>query len=398
MKTLSGFEVIKKDRKTGARLGILTTPHGVIHTPSYVMVATHARIKALEPLDIPKTKTQVVIANTYHLWDKALANKREKHLAHKLLGVPMPMMTDSGGFQVFSFGAAKEHHVGKVLTRGLRKPGEKSAIRITEKGVYFMLDGEKRFLSPEDSIAIQEKIGADIIFAFDECTSPLHPFTYNKQAMERTHRWAKRCIKARTRPDQMLFGIVQGGSFKRLRTASARAIGSLPFDGFGIGGSFGEDQMTASLATVVPHLPEDKPRHLLGIGRIKDIFIAVENGMDLFDCVIPTREARHARLWTKNGPVDLRKGIFKKSTVPIERGCGCPACRGKEKTTRARLHALFKGKEPGVAVETQRAKAARLATMHNVWFFNTLLERIRDAIRRGRFKEFQTAYLSKVKS
>ncbi|MBX4211755.1 MAG: tRNA-guanine transglycosylase [Candidatus Yanofskybacteria bacterium] len=211
------FKITKKDSKTQARLGVLRTPHGTVQTPSYVMVATHAKIKALEATDIKKTKTQIVIANTYHLWDKALKNKRDKQLVNSMLGAKIVTMTDSGGFQVFSLGAAKEHNVGKVLARGKRAPGEKSAIKITEKGVYFTLDGEKRFLGPELSIEIQEKLGADIIFAFDECTSPLHSFTYNKQAMERTHRWAVRCLKAKKRDDQMLFGIVQGGRSVKMK-------------------------------------------------------------------------------------------------------------------------------------------------------------------------------------
>ena len=379
------FSILKRDPASHARLGILRTPHGVVHTPSYVMVATHAKIKLLEPEDIKKTKTQLVISNTYHLWDKALANKRDKHLVHTLLGTSkIPVMTDSGGFQVFSFGAAKEHNVGKVLKQPVKKGTVKSEITITEKGVTFSLDGKKRFLSPEDSIAIQEKIGADIIFAFDECTSPLHPFTYNKNAMERTHRWAKRCLKAHTREDQILYGIVQGGRFKSLRIKSAKTIGSMDFGGFGIGGSFGKDEMMKTLESVIPHLPDEKPRHLLGIGRIEDVFNAIERGIDTFDCVIPTREARHARLWTSRGALDIRKSIFKKDRKRIDAGCACPACK---KITRAQLHTLFKTKHPD---------AGRFATLHNVWFFNTLVEQIRNALEHGRFQQFKKSYLARI--
>jgi len=420
------FKILKKDSKTKARLGVLRTSHGTVRTPSYVMVATHAKIKALESSDIKKTKTQIVIANTYHLWDPALLEKSgtsdKKSFVLRRLGTTLPTMTDSGGFQVFSFGAAKEHNVGKVLARGKRKPGEKSAIRITEKGVYFTLDGQKRFLGPELSIEIQEKLGADIIFAFDECTSPLHSFAYNKQAVERTHRWAVRCLKAfhkvktldeigggrseqsrqqgrsergrkgasaaqsRSEVGQLLFGIVQGGRSPRLRKQSAKYIGSLPFGGFGIGGSFGENEMGDTLKTVVPHLPEEKPRHLLGIGRIKDIFIAVENGIDLLDCVIPTREARHGRLWTNKGAYDIRKGKYRNNKYSLETGCGCPACK---KITRSQLHAWFKTKNP---------LAGRYASIHNIWFFNTLLDKIRASLVTGRFNQFKQRYLARLSS
>jgi len=379
------FEIIKKEVKTRARLGILHTAHGTVKTPSYVMVATHAQIKCLKPSDIKKTKTQMVISNTYHLWDPVLASKTsKKSFIWEKLGTKMPTMTDSGGFQVFSFGAAKEYGVGKVLKPSNKQhetSNKKNNVKITEKGVSFAIDGRRQFLSPEDSIRIQEEIGADIIFAFDECTSPLHSFAYNKQAMERTHRWALRCLKAKTRDDQMLFGIVQGGRSRRLRTKSAKYIGSLPFQGFGIGGSFGEDEMASTLATIVSHLPEEKPRHLLGIGRVKDIFIAVENGIDFFDCVIPTREARHARIWTKRGHYDIRKSKFADDNKPLEAGCGCPTCK---KISKAKLHKLFKTKHPN---------SGRFATIHNVWFFNTLLEEIRSSLARGTFQKLKKQYL-----
>lgn len=372
---------MKKDGRTRARLGVLTTLHGTVETPSYVMVATHARIKALETRDLAKTDTQMVIANTFHLWDKALGTKKEKHLVHRILGAKLPMMTDSGGFQVFSLGAAKEHRVGKVLKRGQHRAAGESSLELREEGAYFTIDSEERFLSPELSIQIQEKLGADIIFAFDECTSPLHPYVYNKRSMERTHRWALRCLGARTRKDQMMFGIVQGGRSKRLRTQSAKFIGGLPFEGFGIGGSFGENEMASTLATVVPYLPEGKPRHLLGIGRIRDIFIAVENGIDTFDCVIPTREARHGRIWTHKGHYDIRKSKYADDTSPLEKGCRCPACATK---TRADIHRFFKSKRP---------EAGRFATIHNIWFFNTLLKEIRASIKNGTFSKLRKRFL-----
>ncbi len=343
------FTITQRDIKTNARRGVLRTAHGIVHTPSYVMVATHGSIKTLKPSDMKKTKTQIVIANTYHLWNEAL---KSKNILAKRLGTRLPTMTDSGGFQLFSFGAAREHNVGKVLKRRRRQPGEKSVVKITEKGVFFTENGKKKLLTPELSIKIQERIGADIMFVLDECTSPLHSQIHNKKALQRTTRWAIRCLKVKSKKlqDQVLFGIVQGGRFDTLRTASAKAIGALPFDGFGIGGSFGEKEMAQSLKAVTPYLPDTKPRHLLGIGKIKDIFIAVENGIDLFDCVIPTREARHGRLYTDAGILDIRKTRYGKDRRRLYGSRG----------TFAHLHKLFRDHNP---------KAGRLATIHNIYFF-----------------------------
>ena len=385
---MTNFRIIKKDTKTLARLGVLKTPHGIIHTPSYVIVATHAKIKSLKPSDIKKTKTQVVIANAYHLWGKANV--------HKLLGVKMPIMTDSGGFQVFSLGFGRENHVGKILTTShVVSPQvmhRRRNIKITNKGVYFLLDGKKRFLGPELSIKIQEKLRADMIFAFDECTSPLDSYSYNKKAMERTHRWALKCLEARDKSrKQMLFGIVQGGKFKSLRVKSAKFIGSLPFEGIGIGGSFGKEEMVKTLKWIIPHLPKEKPRHLLGIGRIQDVFNAVENGVDTFDCVIPTREARHGRLYTKTGHMDIRKGKYLKDKKIIEKGCLCPTCRGK--IPRSKIRELLKSEDL-----KNNAAGQRWCLMHNMWFFNNLLEEIRKSIKNNKFRSFKNSFLSRFNS
>ena len=400
------FRILAKDSHTNARLGILSTPHGKIETPSYVIVATHAQIKCLKPSDIKKTKTQVVICNTYHLWDKVLKAKKLKaddygSFVLNKLRTKLPTMTDSGGFQVFSLGFGMENKVGKILKpvdNRLRKSIiHRKNIRITEKGVYFKLDGKSKFLGPELSIKIQEKLGADIIFAFDECTSPLDDFDYNKKALERTHAWALKCLKANSKLEtlnskrikkQLLFGIVQGGRFKSLRVKSAKYIASLPFDGIGIGGSFGKNEMIETLKWVIPCLPEEKPRHLLGIGKIEDVFNAVEQGIDLFDCVIPTREARHGRIYTKAGHFDIWK--YQSEDIPLEKGCKCPACRSG--ITRKKLHGLFKG------AEQEKQKAQRWATLHNIWFFNTLLENIRRSIRKNGFKIFKTKFLNRLNS
>lgn len=414
------FRIIKKDKASKARLGLLNTPHGIVKTPAYVIVATRGEIKRLKPSDIKKTKTQIVIANTYHLWEEALnsspqvqdkpktQNSKSKTFLLRKLRTRIPTMTDSGGFQVFSLAFGRHAKAGKIFPgaaeaqkkRGNTKKTERKNVRIIAKGVYFQSDviarrhiGKWRFLGPELSIKLQQKIGADIIFAFDECTSFFDNFKYNKKAVERTHEWAKQCLKTNSDNNgrtsgkkQMLFGIVQGGRYKRLRIRSAKFIGSLPFDGFGIGGSFGKDEMAKMLKWVIPHLPEEKPRHLLGIGRIEDIFRAVESGVDLFDCVVPTREARHGRIWTSIGHYEIKKSKYLKDEGPIERGCKCHACR---KITRSKLHRLFKN-QAGL-IEGQR-----YATIHNVYFFNNFVEKIRNSIQKNRFREFKNNFLGKA--
>ena len=271
-----------------------------------------------------------------------------------------------------------------------------------------MLDGRKRFLGPELSMKIQKKLGADIIFAFDELTYLLDNYQYTKKSLERTHRWALQCLKTKaksSKPKQLLFGITQGGPFKNLRVKGAKFIGSLPFDGFGIGGSFGKEEMIDVLKWTIPYLPEEKPRHLLGVGKVEDIFRAVENGVDLFDCVIPTREARHGRLYTKNGTIDIRRGYFSKDNKIIETGCGCPTC--KAKIPRYKIRGLIKSSPPVrpirqglrvVSPSNPQAQGQRYALMHNMWFFNNLVEKIRDSIAKDKFKEFKKKSLTKFKA
>lgn len=365
------FRITKRSRTGRARLGLLRTPHGTVRTPAYVIVATHAAVRTLTPADIRTTRTQLVIANTYHLWGK--------RNARRMLGLRIPLMTDSGGFQVFSLGAAKEQGVGKVLRQPHRRHGATSRVRITERGAAITVDGRRLTITPESSVRTQEDLGADIIFAFDECTSPLHPLAYQKSSMARTHRWALRCLRARTRTDQLLMGIVQGGRFKSLRAASAKAIGAMPFDGFGIGGSFGKDELVRTLAWVMPHLPEEKPRHLLGIGTVPDVFAAVEAGVDTMDCVIPTREARHGRIYTDEGIVDIRKRAH-------------AADRRKllvSRRTFGALHRLFRAHDP---------EAGRLATLHNVRWFNRLLERVRAALADGSYRKFKQSFFTRFSS
>ena len=266
------------------------------------------RLERSKPTDIKKTGAQN--RHRKHLPSLGSGTKLVSH--HSPFANPQktrnhaPNHDRLGGFQVFSFGAAKEQGVGKVLRQPVQRTTPVSRVRITEKGVHFQVDGRKRFLSPELSMDIQERLAADIIFAFDECTSPLHPHAYTKTSMERTHRWAARSLKAHQRKNQMLYGIVQGGRFQSLRKKSAKTIGAMPFDGFGIGGRFfGKNEMVKTLASVVPHLPEEKPRHLLGIGTVPDIFAAVEAGIDTFDS-----SSRHEKLVTLASTRTLASLIF----------------------------------------------------------------------------------------
>ncbi len=409
----SMFKITSQDPSSRARTGLLTTAHGTIETPSYVMVGTHANVRTLTPKDLDTTGTQLVIANTYHLWRRKGASLSEYKGLHDELGWNGSIMTDSGGFQVFSLGAAREHGVSKIANifpEERKKESnriEKNLVRITEEGVYFAdpqyNNGEEEYLDAERSIAIQEKLGADIILAFDECTSPLHSYEYTKEATLRTHRWAARSLQAHTRPmdvghplGQLLYGIVQGGMFEDLRLLSGSYIASLPFDGFAIGGSLGKSRadMLKVLEWTMPHLPDNRPRHLLGIGTIEDLFACVRYGIDTFDCVIPTREGRHGAVWTRCGRIDIKRGKYDGDMAPLEEGCKCPVCID-EKTTKHELYWLFRKKATPQGW-TYDPEGGRRATIHNVYFFNALMADIRTAISEGRFEEFSKQVLQGV--
>ena len=388
------FTIIARDEKSRARAGILHTPHGDVETPAYVVVGTHAKVRTLEPADIVASKIQLIIANTYHLWQTLGEDGLAKYEGlHKAMGWNGAIMTDSGGFQVFSMGAAREHGAGKVSSGVLPardERGSENLVRITEDGVMFTTGGKRHWLDAEKSIRIQQQLGADIIFAFDEPSSPHHDHAYTKAAVERTHRWAERSLAART-SGQMLYGIVQGGPYEDLRRESAAFIGAMPFDGIAIGGSysnsFGDtrEQTTSEVSWAVPHLPEDKPRHLLGIGLVDDLFSNVAAGMDTFDCVVPTREARHGSIWTSGGRIDIKKSAYTDDKSVLDEQCVCVVCADM-KIEKAVLRALFKSKNP---------EAGRLATIHNISFFNLLMARIRASILNGRFSEEKRRVLAK---
>ncbi|MDO8559171.1 MAG: tRNA guanosine(34) transglycosylase Tgt [bacterium] len=379
------FKIIKKSKKSWARAGILETPHGIIHTPAFISVATQASVKSLSPEDLENLGAEVILSNTYHLYLRPGAEIVKKAGGlHKFMNWKGPMVTDSGGFQVFSLGWGRVHKIGKIgwfpgseEFQEARLPEEARLqrpkfVKITEDGVEFTshLDGSKHFFTPEKSIKIQEDLGADIIFAFDECTSPLAGYDYTKRSIKRTHDWAVRCLKAKKRKDQALFGIVQGGEYKDLRAESLKFITSLPFDGIGIGGSLGKTRkdMFKILKRMHSFLPEEKPRHLLGIGRSEDLENCVKLGMDLFDCVWPTRLARRGSLIVKSGRINIKNAKYIKDFQPIEKGCPCYACKN---FTRAYISHLFRAKE---------LLAYRLATIHNLYFTLKLMENIRNAI------------------
>ena len=370
------FKIVKKSKKSKARLGILETRHGVIETPCLVPVATQATVKSLNSEEVRETKTQILICNTLHLHLKPGEKIIEKAGGlHQFMNWEGPLMTDSGGFQVFSLGFGKDFQIGKIVKEKIspeinlnQKP---KFLKITKEGVYFssFVDGKKIFLGPKESIKIQEKLGADIIFAFDECTSPNASFEYVKKSLERTHYWAKICLKTK-KTDQALFGIVQGGRFKTLRKESAKIIGSLPFDGFGIGGEFGHNKknMLQMLDWVIKELPPEKPRHLLGIGYLEDIPKIIKKGIDLFDCTVPTQYARRGIAFTSLGKLDLRKSKFLKDKEPLDKKCSCFVCQNYKKNY---LCHLFRAKE---------ITAFRLLTFHNLYFFNTFVEKIRKSL------------------
>lgn len=360
----------------------MKTEHGEVETPCLVPVATQAVVKTLDSEETAKTKSQILIANTFHLHLKPNEEVVKKSGGlHKFMNWQKPLMTDSGGFQVFSLGFGADSKVGKVLKYF---PGEKSKkikqakkpkfLKITQEGVYFKspLDGSDLFLGPEESIKIQEKLGADIIFAFDECTSPLADKKYIEKSLERTHKWAKICIKIK-KSKQSLFGIIQGSRFKDLRQDSAKFINSLDFDGFGIGGDLGatKKDMLDIISWVLPEIDEKKPRHLLGIGKLEDIENIIKAGIDLFDCTVPTHYARRGIAFTSNGILDLNKAKFLKNLEKLDKKCDCYVCQNYKKNYICHL------------IRAKELTAFKLLTFHNLYFFNTFVEKIRGKIKLG---------------
>jgi len=374
------FKILKKSKKSRARLGTLKTSHGVIETPSFVPVATQATVKTLTSEEAKAAKCQILICNTFHLHLKPGEKIIKSNGGlHKFMNWGNPLMTDSGGFQVFSLGFGRDFGVGKILKEKIndvvKKHHQPKSIRIGERGVWFKspINGEELFIGPKESIKIQENLGADIIFVFDECPPPNADYEYNREAMRRTHNWAKICLKAK-KSDQAIFGIIQGGKFKDLRIKSAEFIGGLPFDGFGIGGEFGDDKkkMIKMVDLVNRRLSENKPRHLLGIGYMEDILPIIKAGVDLFDCIAPTHYARRGFAFVTNAKLDLNKRLFLKDKNPLDKKCDCFVCQNY---TRSYISHLLRAKE---------ITALKLLTFHNLYFFNSYVEKIREGIKRGK--------------
>jgi queuine tRNA-ribosyltransferase/7-cyano-7-deazaguanine tRNA-ribosyltransferase len=385
-----------------ARVGRIHTSHGSIETPAFVPVGTQGSVKALSSDDLGRIGTQVVIANAYHLHlQPGEVLIEDMGGLHKFMGLTGPIMVDSGGYQIFSLGAAKLHGVGKIAPifpeegdRGghFNSRKRKSLVKIDEDGAEFISyhDGSTHRFTPERVVEIGRRLGADMILVLDECTSPLHDYEYTKRAMERTHRWADRAVDAFQRsPErgQALMGIVQGGAYQDLREASAAFIAGIDVAGYAIGGSLGgsKHDMHRVLEWTIPCLPEHKPRHLLGIGKIEDIFEVVTRGVDLFDCVIPTRMARTGALFVKEAEgfrVHIINTRFKEDRGPIEERCRCYTCRNH---SRAYLRHLFMAKE---------LSAMRLAAIHNLFFLESLMMDIRGSIMNNTFGALKRDWLA----
>ena len=360
------YTLVHKDQKTNARRGILHTNHGDYATPIFMPVGTRATVKTLSPEELKDIHSAVVLANTYHLWLRPGEDIVAKAGGlHKFMNYDGPILTDSGGFQVFSLAEKKN---------------------IKEEGVLFKshIDGRKLFLTPELSIQIQNKLDSDIAMSFDEC--PPYPVTYDymKQSVERTIRWAKRGKDVHSNENQSLFGIVQGGEFEDLRNFSAKETVKLDFDGYSIGGtSVGEDKdtMYKMIDYAIKYLPEDKPRYLMGVGDPLDILEGVERGVDMFDCVLPTRIARHGNAFTRHGKLNIRNEKYKEDFTPIEDTCDCYACHHY---TKAYIRHLM------VCEETF---GARLLSIHNLRFLIKLVEDIRENIEKDTFSEFKEQFI-----
>jgi len=379
------FKIIKKSKKSFARLGIIETPHGEIITPSFTPVATRATVKGLTVKHLKEIGVQAIFCNTYHLYLRPGSEVVKKIGGlHKFINFDKPIFTDSGGFQVFSLGSGLKDGVGKIANifpeeieekKQVKNEKKKSQVKIIEEGVFFKseIDGTKKFLSPEVSIKIQEDLKGDIVFVLDECTSPFDDYDYTKRALERTHRWAIRSLKTFKGNNQAIYGIVQGGNFKDLRKKSAQFVNSLDFFGIGIGGSLGKTKkdMYKILQWTLPELNEKKPRHLLGIGSLSDIEKIVKLGIDTFDCVTPTRLARHGAAILNDKQINFKSGKYKFSKEPIDKNCDCYTCKN---FSRAYLRHL---------VSSQEITGIILLAIHNLFTIEKTLEKVRQKIKNG---------------
>lgn len=363
------YELIKTCKQTGARLGIVHTPHGSFETPAFMPVGTQATVKTMSPEELKEMDAGIILSNTYHLWLRPGNDiVKEAGGLHQFMNWDRPILTDSGGFQVFSLSDFR---------------------KIEEEGVHFRnhLNGDKLFLSPEKSIQIQNDLGADIIMAFDECPPFPATYEYMLDSVDRTTRWAKRCKEAHARPtEQGLFGIVQGGEYEDLRKRSAEALIELDFPGYAIGGlSVGEpkDIMNRMLEYTAPLLPADKPRYLMGVGSPDSLIDGAIRGMDMFDCVLPTRIARNGTLMTSEGRLVVKNAKYARDFGPLDPNCDCYTCKNY---SRAYIRHLIKAGE---------TFGIRLTTYHNLHFLLKLMEQVRQAIREDRLGDFREEFFEK---
>lgn len=364
------FELVAEDRETGARAGFLHTPHGTFKTPMFMPVGTQATVKTLTPDELNDMGAQIILSNTYHLFLRPGPELiRQAGELHHFMNWNKGILTDSGGFQVFSLGAMR---------------------KITEEGVHFRshIDGSKQFLSPEVSIQAQECFGSDIAMAFDECIPYSADYEYAKKSTERTTRWAERSLKAHKRSDRGIFGIVQGGMYKDLRKQSALEISALPFDGIAIGGlSVGEphDLMYDILENTTEWIPKTKARYLMGVGTPDCLVEGVARGVDMFDCVFPTRVARNGMAMVHTGRMNMKNKQYERDFTPLEDGCRCYTC---QHFTRAYIRHLYKAEE---------LLAFRLVTIHNLYFLLQFMRDMRESILKGTFSHFRKNFMESYK-
>lgn len=363
------FEFTIEQTAGAARLSSFRTSHGVIEMPAFAPVGTLANVKTLEPRDLAEAGCNLILANTYHLYLRPGHRLIESFGGlHQFMGWPGPILTDSGGFQVFSLAHQR---------------------KLDDEGVTFRshIDGSRHRFTPETVMEIEQALGPDIAMVLDECPEPLNE-AYVRQSLQRTHRWAERCKVAHSRPDQALFGIVQGGIFPQLRHESARFLGALDFPGYAIGGlAVGEtkEQMYATLDETCPALPVNKPRYLMGVGAPEDVVEAVYRGVDMFDCVLPTRLARNGALLTPEGRIHMRNAQYAEDPRPVQADCSCYTCRT---FSRAYLRHLYRAGE---------ISALRLGTIHNVQFMQDLMRQLRQAIGNGTLADFRAGFLARYR-
>lgn len=395
------FEIKHKLDGTLARAGAINTPHGQIETPAFIVVGTKATVKALLPEQVKDIGAQAVLANAYHLYLQPSHKLVEKAGGlGKFMHWDGPTFTDSGGFQVLSLGSGYKKVLamqsGSIDEAEVIAPTKERRALVDEDGVTFKshIDGSMHRFTPEHSIQVQNALGADIIFAFDELTSLLDSYSYQVESLARTHAWAQRCLdemrlirkKYPERPYQALFGVIQGAQYEDLRKDAAKFMGNLSFDGYGIGGALEKEKMGQIVRWVNEILPEDKPKHLLGISEPDDMFEAVEQGIDTFDCVSPTRVARNGAAYTLDGRINLKGAKYREDFGPLDSECSCYTCQNY---TRAYIHHLFRAKEINAAI---------LVSLHNEFFIVNLVKQMRASIIDGTFFELKNSWLARYYS